>query len=717
MVTNESDTSIVESDEVEPSEKKAPGKDDKKILEIARSRWDLAVEAENDLRTLALEDLRFRSGEQWDPKIKASRQQDRRPCLTINRLPQYIRSITNDQRQNRPSIKVDPVDDKADVETAKVYQGLIRHIEYNSNADVAYDTAFESAVTTGLGYYRIVTDYCDPLSFEQEIKIRRVRNRSTVYMDPSYQEPDASDSNWCFIFEDLSHDEYKAQNPGKKLPSLEEWRSIGDTSPDWMTKETVRVAEYFYKEYTEEDVCLLSTGESALLKDLEKMGLPEGVHVVDSRKSIVPQIKWIKMNGIEILDRTDWPGKWIPIVPVLGDELDIDGKRILEGVIRHAKDSMRMYNVMVSAEAEAIGLAPKAPFIGAEGQFAGHEAKWREANIKNFSYLEYKPVTLNGATLGPPQRNAFEPAVMAITQARQMAAEDLKATTGIYDAGLGMKSNETSGKAIQRRAQQSQTNNFHFIDNLTRALRHGGRIIIDLIPHIYDTARAVRIMNEDGSVEMAVVNQVFEKNGETKEHKLGHGKYDVTVSTGPSFATKRQEAVESMIALSQSNPQILQVAGDLMVKNMDWPGADEISKRLKKTLAPGLAEPEEGEQKPVPPEIQAQMQQMNQMIEQLTGQLNEKTDLIKTKTIELESKERIEMAKLQVELEIELARQGSKEALAMLHAEIGQIESRMNLLKQNTPIEVEPEIPQQPEIETEASPEMASQPTGGFPPG
>ncbi len=738
MAENENDLSEAETDSSDTDETDVsnPEQSDDDILATAKSRWNIAVDAETTSRALALDDLNFRAGDQWDPKVKAAREQDRRPCLTINRLPQYIRQITNDQRQNRPSIKVDPVDDKADVETAKVYQGLIRHIEYHSNADVAYDTAFEAAATKGLGYYRIITEFCDPMSFEQEIRIKRIRNSFSVYLDPTYQEPDASDADWGFVFEDISKADFKKLYPKAELANMDAWRSTGDTAEGWVSKETIRIAEYFYKVLEETEICQLSTGETVEINQLNKIGLPEGVAVVAKRKTIVPKIKWLKINGVEILERTDWPGRWIPIIPVLGDELDIDGKRVLEGVIRHAKDPQRMYNVWASAETEAIGLAPKAPFIGAAGQFEGHESKWRDANQKSYAYLEYNPVNINGVNVPPPQRQAFEPAVMAITQARQMSAEDLKATTGIYDSALGMKTNEVSGRAIQRRAQQAQTNNYHFIDNLTRALRHGGRILIDLIPHVYDTARTVRIMNEDGSVDMVKVNEVFEHKGKQVNYQLNHGKYDVTVSTGPSFATKRQEAVESMLSLTQSFPKVAEVAADLMVKNMDWPGAQEISDRLKKTLPPGLADDPESKKQPIPPEVQAQMQQQTQLIEQLTEEVKVNSELVNTKRMELESKERIEMAKLQVQLEIKAAEMGSKEALAMLHSEIAQIEGRLNHLQYNVPIgepeqqqpeQIQQEMPQpqqQPPQQFEnqsfenAAPDGAGpQPTGGFPPG
>lgn len=658
-------------------------KSDEDILEIARRRFDLAAEAEAPIRALSLEDMEFAAGKQWPDDVEAARAADNRPCLTINRIPQFIRQITNDQRQNRPSVKVSPVDDKADIDTAKILQGIIRHVEYSSDADTAYDTAFDRAVRGGFGYFRIVTEYCDPNSFDLDIRIRRIRNPMNVYLDPHYQQPDGSDSNWGFIFEEMSADDYRMQFPKSDLISMEDWESLGDQRPGWVTKDTVRVAEYFYKEFQDTEIYLLSD-KSVVTKDQLPQAAAMGLEVVAARKTLIPVVKWCKINGVEILEKTDWPGRWIPIIPVLGDELDIDGKRVLEGIVRHAKDSQRMYNYWKSSETETIALAPRAPWIGVEGQFEGHEGVWQTANVRNHPYLEYKPKTVGGQPAGPPTRNVFEPPVQAITQASMYAAEDLKATTGIYDAAMGAQSNEKSGIAIQRRAAQAQTSNFHFIDNLSKSIRHCGRQLVDLIPKVYDTERAVRILGEDGSEEVVKINAYFEKGGKQVRYDLGAGKYDVTVSTGPSFETKRQEAVVSMTEMSRAFPPLMQVAGDIMVKNMDWPGAQDIAERIRKTLPPGVAD--DKEKQPVPPEAQAQMGQMGQMIEQLTEQLKEKTHLVETKTLELESRERIEMAKLQMQAEIEMAKMGSAEAIVLLKTEIAQIENRLNLLRQNEPI-------------------------------
>jgi hypothetical protein len=698
------------------------------ILETAKKRFALAVEAESEIRKEALEDLRFSTGEQWPADVKKSRELDRRPCLTINRLPNSIHQLTNDQRQNRPSVKVSPVDDKADIEVAKILQGIIRHIEYASDADTAYDTAFDSAVRAGFGFVRVVTEYCDPMSFEQDIRIKRIRNRFSAYLDPSYQLPDGSDAQWGFVVEDMSKEEYKAEYPDSKLADSTDFDVLGDRRADWMTEDTFRIAEYFYKEMKDTKIYLLSDKSVVTDAEIEEhfQGvLPEGVTIVDERMTQLPVIKWVKMNGLEILEETEWPGRWIPIIPVLGEELDIDGKRILKGIVRDAKDPQRMYNYWASAETETIALAPRAPFIGVEGQFEGYESEWNTANVRNHAFLQYKAKTIGGQPVGPPQRNVYEPPVQAITQARGMAAEDLKATTGIYDAALGNRSNENSGVAIQRRATQAQTSNFHFMDNLAKSIRHIGRILVDLIPKVYDTERAIRILGEDGNEEIIQINKLFERKGKSVQYNLGSGKYDVTVNTGPSFESKRQEAVQAMLDLTRAYPQVAQVAGDLMVRNMDWPGAQDIADRLKKTLPPGLADDKDGKQPQAPPEMQAQMQQMNQMIEQLTEQLHHKTHLIETKSLELESRERIEMQKIQAQIEIKMAEMGSKESLALLGHEIAEIQQRLELLKMDQPFQQFEEMNgtgpmpggEQPPMQQGQLPMDDTQPTGGFSPG
>lgn len=670
------------------------------LLETARSRFKNAFEAERENRVKGDEDARFRAGEQWPQEIIAARQADGRPCLTINKMPQFEQQVTNDQRQNRPAIKVHPVDDKADPETAKVLQGLVKHVEVASNADTARDTAFENAVRRSYGYYRVVTEYASPESFNQEIRVKRIRDPNSVLLDPNHQEPDGSDMEWGFIFERMPKDEYKATYGESKLAKATDWDLEVREAPDWVAADTVQIAEYFYKEYESKDLCLLSDGQVMEKSEAEQyiashvqatdelgapMGeAPEAPTIVKERTARVPSVKWCKLNGCEVLEETDWPGQWIPILPVYGAELVVDGKLVRESLIRHAKDPARMYNFWKSAETEAITLAPKSPFIADAKSIEGYEHIWRDANRKNHSYLPY-----NARPDAPmPQRQNTEANVQAITQASMLAADEIKQTLGIYDASLGAKSNETSGVAIQRRNQQAQTSNFHFIDNLNRTIRHEGRIIIDLAPHVYDGARIARIIGEDGEQKRVPINQKFkdEKTGEERMHDLSVGQYDVTVDTGPSYATRRQESASAMLEITKALPNTMGTTADLIVKNMDFPGAQEFADRIKKTLPPGLVDDDQA-QKPIPPQVQAQMAQMAKMLEQMK---RDNADLLREreqKLVEIESRERIEFAKIERDYELKRAELDAKDGIALLNHQIAEIEGRLSLLNMSVPIE------------------------------
>lgn len=603
-----------------------------KIVTLALERFKLAEDAEHDIREKSLKDLRFRAGEQWPDEIVTGRIQQKRPCLSINRLPQFIRQVTNDQRMNRPSLKIDPTDD-ATIETAKIMEGMVRHIQVNSNADIAFDTACDSQVTIGFGYFRVITEYCDDYSFEQDIKIKRIKNPFTVYFDPHCTEPDYSDAKWCFIVEDVPRADFFAGYEGdQEQYSSEVFKSIGDNGPDWGDDKTIRVAEYF--EVVEKDKTIYLLPDGSIVEEV-----PEGVTAINKRVTKDRKVVWRKMTAVEVLETKDWAGKYIPVIPVLGDDLDIDGKRELIGMVRYAQDPQRMYNYWASAQTEAIALAPKSPFIVAEGQIEGYETFWKNANQEAYSHLPYKPTSINGILVPPPQRQQAEPPVQAMVQALQQAGEDLKNTTGIYDASLGQRSNETSGKAIMARQREGDVANFHYIDNLSRAIRYLGVILLDLIPKIYDTPRVIRILHEDGEAEMIKINQLFDHNGKQVMYDVTAGRYDVVCNVGPSFTTKRQEAAESMTQMVTAFPPLMQLAGDLMVKNFDWPGAQEVAERLKKMLPPQLQD-NEGQQQ-IPPQVQQQMQQMGQMIEQLTAELNKARDESDAKLIETESRERI----------------------------------------------------------------------------
>lgn len=596
------------------------------ILRLVRDRMQACNEAEHANTSEALDDMRFLKGgkNQWPAEAVKQRQLQGRPCMTFNQMPAILQQVTNDQRQNTPSIKVHPVDDDADVETAEVLQGLIRHIEYDSNADSAYDTAVNSAAACGKGAWRLLTEYEAPDSFDQVIRFSRIRNPLSVHFDPYAQCPVASDMRYCIITDLMSKDAFKREYPKASATDAAAWEGLGDSHESgWTRDDGVIVAEYYWIDLVSDTLVLLQDGSTAWKSELK-----DESQVVSgkTRSSMRRTVKWAKLSGVDVLEGpTDIPGNWIPVFPVYGQELDIEGEVSRWGLIRHAKDPARMYNFWMTAATEEVAMRPKTPWVGAEGQFEGHESDWSNANNSARAYLEYKPVSINGSLAPAPQRQAMVDVPTGVLQMAMHARDNIKSTTGMYDASLGAQGNETSGRAILARQREGDTANFHFVDALNKSIRHCGRVICDMIPHIYDGERIVRIRGEDESIKSAKVNatEVGEDGVSRVVNDLTVGKYDVTITAGPSYTTQRQEAAEAMTQMAQSWPKLMDIAGDKVIANMDWAGAQDIADRIKKTLPPGLADQEEGEQQPqIPPEVQQQMQQMDQTIQQMSAELD-----------------------------------------------------------------------------------------------
>jgi hypothetical protein len=641
------------------------------FLRTAKERFQLAAEAEAKVRDAALDDLKFLAGDQWPDNIQTSRTIDGRPCLTINRLPSIKRQITNEQRQQRPSIQVNPVGSDSDVDVAEVEQGIIRHIEVISDAEIAYDTGFEMMVTGGFGFWEIITDYLDDKSFDQEIYIKRIKNPFTIYFDPACIEPTYCDADWAFKVEDVPIFEYKRDYHDSAAAGLPDFQSIGDQAADWATKDTIRVAMYWHVEYTPVKICLLPN--NTVVREGE---VPEGVQPLRTREVQERKVVCSKINAIEILEEQDWPGMWIPIIPVLGDDFDISGKRHLAGIVRDAKDPQRMYNYWVSSGTEMIALAPRAPFVGAEGQFEGHEAQWQQANTKNYAYLEYKATDVGGKPAPPPTRQTFEPPVQAITLMTRQADADLKSVVGIYDPSLGQNKTDQSGKAVQLLQKQSDISNLNFSDNLSRAIRWTGKVLLDLIPKIYDAPRIQRIIEPDGTASHVGIYTQGNSGGLTSEelktalgvkkvYDIGTGRYDVTVSVGPSYQTKRQEAVAAQMALVSAYPQAMQIVGDLIVRNMDWPQSQEMADRLKKMLPQQLQETDQSDPEQQLQQVTQQLQQMaqqHQMLLKINNDLHQKiaTDQVKQQAnitiADLNNKTKIVVAEIQTQAQIAIER-------------------------------------------------------------
>lgn len=678
--------------------------DPDEVIDECKKRLELCIKADGSNHADGLEDLQFLSGDQWDETAKRQRKLDGRPCLTINKLPTFLHQVTNDLRQNIPSIKVSPVSDGANVKTAEVTQGMIRHIEYESNAEVAYDTAVANAASIGFGYFRLVTDYCYPDSFDQDIRFKRIRNPFTVYCDPASEEPDGSDAKFWIISSDMPKDEFKADYPDAQMTYDGFDTGPGDSQKSqWLTQESVKVAEYYRIVLTPDTLVQLSNGETGFKSKLLEM--PKGVTIVKSRPTHRKEVQWKKLTALEILEETEIKCEWIPVFPVYGDEIDVDGKTIRSGLIRNAKSSAQMYNVWMTTATEEIGMRNKTPYIGAEGQFEGFEDDWEQANVRNFPYLEYKPVTIDGTQAPPPQRQPMADVPQGVLAMALHASDDIKATTGLFDSSLGARGNATSG--IQEQAQQRQGDiaNFHYADNLTRSIRQAGRCLISMIPNYYDTERVVKIMGDDGKLSHATINQSTtvmqpvppgqpaplsaQQDPETGQwmaavetvlHDMSVGEYDVTVKTGPSYSTMRQESADAMITMSKSWPKLMDVAGDKVIRAMDWPGAEGIADRVKATIPPQIlaADPESKEEQPrpmvqtpkgpIPLDQASQMlQEMDQQMQAMGQALQEAKAGITTTQIDTQSKEKI--AQLQInsnerthaaELQAEQAREAAR---------------------------------------------------------
>jgi len=618
------------------------------IIQEAVDFLKFSNDADTMNRQEALEDLKFVNGDQWPVELQNSRNLESRPVLTINKLDTFCRQVTNQQRQQRPRIKVHATNTEADAKVAQVISGVIRHIEVNSNADHAYDNAFDYAVRMGWGFWRVTTKYVREDSFDQEIYIDPVDNPFTVYFDPNSIAPDGSDAEKCLITTMMPKEVFRKLYPDLDDGTSFTQRGTGDSQSEWITKEDIRIAEYFYTVREKATLYHLSDGTMKFAdgKDFFQRLELAGLSVIDERPSFKKTIKWKKMTAIEVIEERDWPGRHIPVIPCYGRHVVIGNKRKKFGMIRNAKDPQRMYNFWQTSLTESIALAPKAKWIMAEGQDEGHENEWAQANVKSTSYLRYKQRDIDGQPAPPPQRLQPEPPPAGVITAASVINDDLSAIMGIFDPNQ-MPTGNISGKALNGQQQQVDLTNFDYYDNLTRSISHTGKIILDLIPKIYDSERVLRIIGDDGKPDLVTLNERTAVGEVLNDVTVGE--YDVVMETGPGYNSKRQEAVDSMMQMLGADPTLMQTAGDLIFRNMDFPGADTIADRLA-TQNP-LSQVDE--KSPIPPQVQMQLAQSQQQMQQMQQQLQQLQMVIK-------QRQDIEQVKQDSETKRELMRQTAK---------------------------------------------------------
>lgn len=658
----------------------ADEKDVSSILDEARERASIAKDAWSEIYSKAKDDLHFLSdepGAQWDAREYRDRVAAGRPTITVDRISQFVHQVENDIRMNTPSIRVIPHSSDSDEETAEIISGKIKDIEYQSGADEAYDTAASFAVRCGIGFITVDHDYAEKRGFNQEFCIRRVVNPSAILLDPASIEIDGSDAEYGFIFDTMTAKEFKRRWPEKEVCSFDE--DI-DSSKTYADGDEVIVAQYFWIEKEESE-------EVAEDYDGEEGEKPR--RTVQTKK-----VMRARLSGKEILDEGEpFPGEYIPIVPVYGEEMWRDGKRYLNSLVRKAKEPAFMCNLWSSLKTEIMMKQPLAPVTAPVGQVEAFSEDWLDPS--KAGVLRYNTVDASGNPIpGAPQRLMPPQFPAGFAQAEMGSMEDIRNSLGMYNASLGQRSNETSGIAINARKIEGDMATYHFADNLNKSIAQVGRIIVSGLSSIYDAKRSIRIIDEEGNAKMVGINGMRIGNQE-RDYDFTNGEYSLRVITGPSFTTQRQEMVQSMAAMMERNPALMNVIGDLYFDNMDFAGASAFAERIKKTIPPHLLEDEDGEQDPEKVQLmqtieegKALMAQMQQQMADMKRKLDAKEADLAIKAQSERNDTEIEMRKLQLEeAKLQSENQFKAAEVAIKTRELNLREQEMTLKQasQNTP--------------------------------
>lgn len=692
---------------------KPKGKD-AQLIETAKARFKLGEDADTKQRERELEALRMYAGDQWPDDVKAARKGQAasgnipsvpaRPCITVNRFLEPVAQVLNQERQSDLSVELVPADDFGGLaqpinpQEIELREGLIRRIQRESESADARTWAFARAVIAGRGYYAITTRYAEGKTWDQEIVCRRIYNQNGVMLDPNHEQPDGSDAKWGFIFSDLPYKDYCDEYPTAKDKenalidvSDTQWRTLGDQAPGWFATEgderMVRVAEYWYIESESRDLCELLDGTSVWKDELPE-GLPEDA-VIDTRAVVTKKVKWCKLDGIQVLEETDWLSPFIPIIKIVGNEMPpYDGERRTQGMVEPGIGAQRGSNYMISKWVEMVGLAPVPPFMVAEGQIEGYEPFYNQANTRAFPYLPYKTRDLEGNIVGAPQRTDVSLPIAPIAASVQMFNEAIQTTTGVNDPNLGKTDPSLrSGRAILAIQQQGQRGTSNYMDNFTRSVRHEGRIMNSLLYPIYGRrpGRLARIVNGQDEPETVVIGQPFAmqpmgNNGKmvpapampgqpgSREYKLTeNANFNVAIKVSKNYDTRRQQEAEMNAELITANPALMGVGGDIFFKSQDGPGAREWSERMRVMLDPrvlAMLEQKKGTQEPIPAEALQRMQQMQMQLQQVSQAAQQMQQELQSQSFKVQSDERIAMAKLQVEQAIAAAKLENERIIA-----------------------------------------------------
>ena len=627
-------------------------KDDLETLDdlaILRARFHGAEEAETLNRVAALEAVSFYFGDQWADDIERARRADGRPCFTLNRLPAIVKQVLNEVAANPPAIEIEPEGDGSEDDQAEAVQGLARHVETHSDAELAYGNAFMYMVVGGFASWRITHDYL-PQSFDQDCFIEPIWNPFSVYWDPGSKKPDKSDARYCVVTSDLSVEEHQEQFPDSELAGLNDFSGLGDRAPGWLHKDGCRVVEYYTLET--EDATLVQLDDGRAVYDDE---IPPGARVAvdetgapisrpDRRRTAYHAIS----NGLEWLKKREkLATDDIPIVTIYADAMLVDGERRVKGMVEDLMEAQRIFNFNSSSIAETMALGSRANWVAIAEQIEPYLDLWRQSSSRNIAVLPYKNVP--GAER--PSKITNEPPIQAMSAARQQSADDLRSISGVYDATQSPRGGEESGRAIITRRHQAATGNSNYVKCLGRGVKRTANILLKLFPEIYDTGRVKRILGRDRQNKTIMVHAgrpeslpAMLPDGITGVFDLTVGSYSVTVNVGPSYDTLREETLEMMLALVGAEPALAPLLGDLIVNLMNFSGKQAFVDRLQRALPPAL---QDRDSQTDPGQLAAQNGQLMQANQKLMAQVQQLSQLIQTKQIEGASREKVAELKVQ----------------------------------------------------------------------
>jgi hypothetical protein len=609
-----------------------PGDD---FFQLMRDRYTYALAQDAADRADAESDVLFAAGGdgQWTPAVLAARKEAKRPILTEDRLTPSIAQVVNDGRQNKPAIQA-TARDGGTPETAEYFQGRIRQIEYECDADIAYDTAREGQVMCGRGFYRLTTRYKKGHSGAQELCIEPIENQFSVLFDPAARKYDRSDAEYCFVLRLMTREEHETAFGKDSIASMRSFYSddAQNPAPEWMgvggDMAQILVADYYVKSYDDDGKCTVT------------------IYVTD---------------GVENHDETEWIGSGIPVFPQWGRTIIVEGKKRTYSLIRGAKDPQKLVNLYVSNIAEQIAQMPKTPYIGAEGQFLGREEEWESVNTDPRAFIQYKIKDINGNPIGPPVRVVNEPPIQALVTGYLQAIDAVKAAMGIFNDALGAQSNADSGIAIDSRKKESDVTNFHFSDNEARTRKALGRALLELIPIVDGKKPGERtVRDESGKTKQVRINQPYldDKTGKMVTHSMGDGDYECAIATGPSYTSQRDQAFQIYANIAQKDKTFMSVAGDLLFRAMDAPFADQIADRYQKMLPPALQDEKNQNGQQQAQQAQQQLQVMSQQHAQLVQQVHALSQQLETKQAENASRERIAAMNAWVQIRVAAIRAG-----------------------------------------------------------